>query len=167
MKKTVLIAFFTCVLVGSCTNQQTATNKPIHTTKTVTNIIDANQFVTFEIKGMVCKMGCGSVIRKELLKTKSVVSCEIEYENNRQTNFVNVEFDQHKISTDSLIVIIEKLNHKQFKVVDIKDKEKQFKRIKKNASSVTIQSMEQDPQMEEATVDMPNLIDIYARLVTG
>jgi len=167
MKKTVLLSFFTCVLVVSCTDESSTSKKIISKEKVIIDAVKANQFVAFEVKGMVCKMGCGSTIRKALLNTKAVANCEVQYESDRATNFVKVGFDKDKISKEELITLIEQLNKKQFKVIDSKDNKQQTSIKKSRSKTINPEVMNPSPQMEETNVDMPNLIDIYTRLVTS
>lgn len=167
MEKTVLLSFLSCMLLVSCNDQPNTIKKNISKEKIVTDTVQANQFVTFEVKGMVCKMGCGSTIRKALLNTKAVASCEIQYESDRTTNFVQLGFDKNKISKEKLITVIEQLNKHQFKVINSKDNKQQMTIKKSSAETINPEALENNPQMEETNVDMPNLIDIYTRLVTS
>lgn len=167
MNKTVLLSFFSCMFVFSCTEESTTSKKIISKEKIVINVIKANQFVTFEVKGMVCKMGCGSTIRKALFNTKAVASCEIQYESDRTTNFVQLGFDKNKISKEKLITVIEQLNKHQFKVINSKENKQQTSFKKRSSKIIHPETFDNNPQMEETNVDMPNLIDIYTRLVTS
>lgn len=167
MKKTVLLSFFSCVLVVSCNEEPKASKKITSKERVVIDAVKANQFVTFEVKGMVCKMGCGSTIRKALLNTKAVASCEIQFESDRVSNFVQLGFDKNKISKEKLITVIEQLNKHQFKVIDSKDNKQQTSIKKNSIETINPEAIENNPRMEETNVDMPNLIDIYTRLVTS
>lgn len=52
-------------------------------------VAEAKAVATFEIEGMVCKMGCAETINKKLLTLDGVVSSEVDFE----AKTARVEFD--------------------------------------------------------------------------
>jgi copper chaperone CopZ len=167
MKKTILTCFVFCALINSCTNEQKSEKQALTKSNENKLVVNANQFIEFELKGMVCKMGCGSTIKKALLGTNAIATCEIDYSETRETNFVKIGYDNRRISTKKLKSIIEALNEMQFKIIDTTEKEQQT--IKNSSSFRKSKSkvLEQLPPIEETNVELPNLIDIYSRLVTS
>ena len=113
MRQFVLFLFL-LNLIMSCTN-----NSPkIHSDKKQLpkqEIVMANDSVTIYIEGMVCKMGCGGSIRKELKNTGAVEKCTFDFEEDRKENSATIYFDSTKITDKILIQHIESLNDKQFK----------------------------------------------------
>jgi hypothetical protein len=167
------LACFTFVL-SSCSEKKES--KTISKTKIIvkTNQVVANKMLDAEVSGMVCKMGCGASIRKEMLSTDAVQSCEVNYEDDRATNNIKVAFDNKKISSKELISRINSLNEKQFKVVksevkeietkiseEVKTKETKSRPIKE------ISSDEVQVKIPEEHAEMPNLLDLFSKLVTG
>jgi hypothetical protein len=168
MKNSIHLALFLILLSCSDTNE----NNSISKTKIVvkTNEVQANRVLEAEISGMVCKMGCGSSIRKEMLATKAVESCEIDYQDKRKTNKIKVTFDKNKISADKLVSKINLMNEKQFQVVksDTKEFESQVKiesKINEEASEISYN--ESKIKILKENVQMPNLLSIFSKLITG
>lgn len=76
--------------------------------------VQANAETQIQVSGMVCKMGCGSTIKKELLETQAVKKVEIDFAEDRKLNTIKVAYDNTKIDEASLVQHIERLNNKQF-----------------------------------------------------
>ena len=70
-------------------------NNEVNTAK---KISVANQKITFEVEGMVCKMGCGGSIRKALLETKSVSQVDVDYQDDRTKQIVSVSYNKGQIN---------------------------------------------------------------------
>lgn len=167
--KHLLLFFFSLLLFLSCSTEK---EKTISKTKFVkTKQVSANRLLDAEISGMVCKMGCGASIRKEMLATKAVESCEIDYEDDRETNRVKIAFDKEIISADELISKINSMNDKQFKVIS--SESKQFE--SKNKSETTLIEEKPDKSTSESKLkiseendfNMPNLLSLFSKLITG
>jgi hypothetical protein len=162
------------LIFASCSEKKET--KTISKTKIVvkTNQVVANKILDAEVSGMVCKMGCGASIRKEMLGTDAVQSCEVNYEDDRATNNIKVAFDNKKISSKELISRINSLNEKQFKVVksEVKDIETKISEEVKTKEVKTkvikeINSDEVQVKIPEEHAEMPNLLDLFSKLVTG
>ena len=82
----------------------------------VAPIVHADRLLTIEIEGMMCEMGCGASIRKELKGTAAVSSVEYDFVEDREVNVAKIAFDKDKISVDKIISILTTMNDKQFKV---------------------------------------------------
>lgn len=75
-----------------------------------------NRKLTLQVDGMVCEMGCGGTIRKELKGTGGVARCSFDFKGENVPSTATIEFDKDKISADQIAKIIEKLNDGQFSV---------------------------------------------------
>jgi Cu+-exporting ATPase len=95
-------------------------NTQIQAKKTVQPTITAkaNKTIELEIEGMVCEMGCGSSIRKELKNTHAVSQCSFDFKEDRKQNSATISFDSTQISSQKIIALIEKLNDRQFNVIN-------------------------------------------------
>jgi hypothetical protein len=87
--------------------------------KTKKEKIISNKILIAEIEGMVCKMGCGGAIRRELIETKAVSRVEIDYQEGSQRQTIKVYFNNNLISKEQIVGALEKINDKQFKVFPI------------------------------------------------
>lgn len=179
-----IILPFSIILVAtavSCTSDNSKTeSKTVKKTNIIvkTNTVKADKMLTVNIDGMVCEKGCGSSIRKELLRTDAVESCEFDFQTDRKTNTVKIAFDKDKITVDKIVSILNSMNEKQFKVLDTTTTVFESKNTSKsNSSSEEIQkesssSTSKDEakiEMSDTTIDhdAPNLLQVFSRLITG
>lgn len=125
-----------------------------------------NKVLTVEIDGMVCQMGCGSAIRKALLETGGVSSCEFDFEEDRKTNVSSISFDKNLVTADRLVKIISEVNKGQFttgqvKTVTLSDvaghEEIGSKETKSEKSSVNVSS--------SAGIQLPNFLEMLSSLL--
>jgi len=110
------------VLLYSC-NQNTTSNavqKKPQVKPEQQKEVHANQVALVTVEGMVCKMGCGGAIRKGLTEMDGISSVEIEYEDDRSTQLVKVQYDNNEINGKLISDKIEEINDQQFSVLDIK-----------------------------------------------
>lgn len=115
MKK---IFFF--LLIGSwllsCENtppQSEPKAKPVAKTE-----LTPNARVELRVEGMVCKMGCGGAIRKELMNSGGVARVEVDFKEDQKFQRVVAHFDSTKIDTDAIKSKIEATNDGQFNVLE-------------------------------------------------
>lgn len=141
-----------------------------------TDEVKANRLLTATIEGMVCEKGCGSSIRKELLHTNAVESCEFDYQSDRKTNTVKISFDKDKISADKIVSILNTMNEKQFKVLETRTENYESKIAfcpylrKKCHQQKDISSLNSDEakvKVSDTLAETPNLLQIFSRLITG
>ncbi len=142
-----------------------------------TDKVEADKMLSAKIEGMMCEKGCGSSIRKELMNTNAVQSCEFDFESDRKENRVSIAFDQDKISVDRLISILNKINDKQFRVTksstsDIQpgkptDDSKEESYIQEESTDVHLQKDEAHIVSADSTFETPNLLQIFSRIITG
>jgi len=113
MKKLLFIIISFSLLLLSCSENS---NNEANTAK---KISVANQKITFEVEGMVCKMGCGGSIRKALLETKSVSQVDVDYQEDRTKQIVSVFYNKGQINKSAIVKLLETINDKQFKIAVI------------------------------------------------
>jgi len=115
MKKLLFIITSFSLLLSSCSEN---TKNEVNTAKTISV---ANQKITLEVEGMVCKMGCGGSIRKALLETKSVNQVDVDYKDDRTKQIVSVFYNKGQINKSAIVKLLETINDKQFKVAVLED----------------------------------------------
>ena len=111
MKTGIIVAFGVMMFLYSCSsNEETVANQE----QTEVEQVTADKLATYDVSGMMCKMGCGGSIRKGMLQTGAVALVEIDFEDERPSNVVKVHFDSKKSSEDELLALITELNDNQF-----------------------------------------------------
>lgn len=108
--------FIVALIFTSCgeqakTKQATAVKKPN------LSIAKANATATFMVEGMVCKMGCGGSIRKELRAGGFIERVEVNFEEDAKQQEITAYYDSTRIDIVEMKRIIEKANDGQFTVV--------------------------------------------------
>jgi copper chaperone CopZ len=147
------LAIFVLLFACSPNEQQKSISKSTQSNKVV-----PNQILVAEVEGMVCKMGCGGAIRKELVETKAVSRVEIDYQEGSQKQTIKVHFDTQLISETQIVRKLEKINNKQFKVYPIGTSE-----IESSSSGA---SSAPGVNMSETSYELPNLIGILSSFIT-
>jgi copper chaperone CopZ len=84
--------------------------------------VHANSQADFNVEGMVCQMGCGGSIRKELKKTGAVERVEVNFVEEQKEQVVHVQYDSTLISTQKMTSILTSINDRQFKASLISNK---------------------------------------------
>lgn len=174
--------FLLALLSGVFSCYDGAERKVIKTEKKKTHIfiktdkVEADKMLNAKIEGMMCEKGCGSSIRKELMNTNAVQSCEFDFESDRKENTVKIAFDKDKISADRLINILNKINNKQFKVKETNTTcieagpKSQDNSIEESSSTEETSSIEKEEAhvvSADSTFETPNLLQIFSRIITG
>jgi copper chaperone CopZ len=104
----------TVVVLFSC--QETSENsKPLTVKKAKTIDVRANSQADYAVEGMVCQMGCGGSIRKELKMTGSVERVEVNFVEEQKEQVVHVQYDSTLITTQKMTAILNSINDRQFK----------------------------------------------------
>ncbi len=80
----------------------------------------ANATVQFQVSGMVCKMGCGGAIKKELGATGAVEFVDVSFEEDQPSQTIVVYYDAKKTNPVKLTEKIERLNDGDFSVVGVR-----------------------------------------------
>lgn len=128
----------------------------------------ADQKATFMVDGMVCEMGCGGAIRKELYKTGAVTQVDVDFDEEQLENFVHIYFDSKKFSVDQIGKAIETINDNQFTVSFVKSKEVESSSSEntKGLSKKNAHKKEQ-PILEanESFLSFPNFAELLSGLI--
>jgi copper chaperone CopZ len=69
-----------------------------------------------KVSGMVCKMGCGGAIRKDLKNLEGVSRVAIDYEENREEQIISVFYNSRLQNENKIYAELEKVNKGQFTV---------------------------------------------------
>lgn len=69
-----------------------------------------------KVSGMVCKMGCGGAIRKELTSLKGVSRVAVDYEENREEQIIRIFYNSRFQNEEEIYAELEKINKGQFTV---------------------------------------------------
>ena len=165
MKK-IIYAFAVVGLLAACkgSDEPTEQNDTAGTEQVAENNVTPNSVMTMEVEGMVCQMGCGASIRKELKATGGVSDCEFDFDKDRPTDVATIAYDSEVVSEQEIVDIVSKMNEKQFTV--------------KNTSVESMEEIhpsdtaEETDNSDEATVDVssggfqfPNLLDLFSNLL--
>lgn len=125
-----------------------------------------NRILSLEIEGMVCKMGCGGSIRKELKATGAVADCEFDFEEDREVNTAKIAFNKEKISADEIVKIISEMNEKQFSVGKTSTSEIDVREVKLEETTSSSASQETAKiKVSETSFKMPDLLKLFSRLI--
>lgn len=121
-----------------------------------------NHKLTVEIGGMVCEMGCGGSIRKELYALGGVSSVDFDFEEEREMNVATVSYDDNKVDIEKIVEVLSHMNDGQFTVGKLTSESI-------DTSTNNAQSSNED---EESLIDVsstsfktPNLLDLFADLI--
>ena len=125
--------------------------------------VDANRVLTLDLEGMVCSMGCGGSIRKELNATGAVANCEFDFEFERDVDVAIIQFDKNKITVDEIVAIVAEINDGQFKVGKVSSEALEVVSVKETQTSSKSSAK---PQYETAStsVGIPNIFDLFSGL---
>ena len=69
-----------------------------------------------KVSGMVCKMGCGATIRKELINLKGVSRVAVDYEEDREEQIISIFYNSSFHDEKEIYAELEKINKGQFTV---------------------------------------------------
>jgi copper chaperone CopZ len=109
--KTALYLLFSLLFLAACNN--TTIDKKVSENKPVTSNV-ANTKLALNVNGMVCKMGCGGAIRKELLATNAVEKVEVDFVEEKESQLITVYYNNSLSSKEKLLKVINEMNDKQF-----------------------------------------------------
>jgi len=119
----------------------------------------SNETLVTEVEGMVCSMGCGGSIRKELKSTGAVSRVEVDFDEEKEKQTVKISYDNRLISKKEIIERIEKLNKGQFTVSVIGST------FIENSTSDKKSSEEPKVNISETSFEVPSLLDILSSIV--
>jgi hypothetical protein len=109
--KTALYLLFSLLFLAACNNS--TIDKKVSENKPATSNV-ANTKLALNVKGMVCKMGCGGSIRKELLATNAVEKVEVDFVEEKESQLITVYYNNSLSSKEKLLKVINEMNDKQF-----------------------------------------------------
>ncbi len=102
------------VLLFSC-QDSSEKSIPVSVNKNKSLKVHANSQVDFAVEGMVCQMGCGGSIRKELKLTHAVERVEVNFVEEQKEQVVHVSYDSTLINTTKMTSLLNTMNDRQFK----------------------------------------------------
>ena len=109
--KTALYLLFSLLFLAAC-NNATIEKKTSKIAPATSN--NANKKLALSVQGMVCKMGCGGSIRKELLATNAVEKVEVDFVEDKESQLITVYYNNSRSSKEKLLKVINEMNDKQF-----------------------------------------------------
>ena len=109
--KTPIYLLFSLLFLAAC-NNATIDKKASKIMPTTSKI--ANTKLALSVQGMVCKMGCGGSIRKELLATNAVEKVAIDFVEDKEAQLITVYYNNSLSSKEKLLKVINEMNDKQF-----------------------------------------------------
>ncbi len=109
--KTALYLLFSLLFLAACNNA--TIDKKVSENKPATSNV-ANTKLALNVNGMVCKMGCGGSIRKELLATNAVEKVEVDFVEDKESQLITVYYNNSLSSKEKLLKVINEMNDKQF-----------------------------------------------------
>ena len=163
--KRVLYLGFAVLLMTACSSETASTEQNGNSETTEMVEVTPNKVMKMEIEGMVCKMGCGGSIRKELKASEGVSQVEFDFEEERESNTATIYFDSKKITEKKIIEIVSALNNKQFSVGLTSTEDFKSTETRESANN----SSSSDIQIEATSggIEVPNLLELLARLIVG
>lgn len=123
MKKTALYLGF-ALLISACSSSNTSETTAIvtsysETAEETTESKAGTTESTVEIKGMSCAIMCGNMIKDNVSGMTGVASVEIDFDQERATNFANVTYNAEQTSPKAIAEKIESLNDGSYKVIAV------------------------------------------------
>jgi len=104
------------IILSSC--DQTNSSKQVLAVKQEQkSVVKSNAKITFNVEGLVCKMGCGGAIRKNLLQAGGVERVEVDFVEEAKSQGITVHFDSTLTNVSQLKKRIEQTNDGQFTVL--------------------------------------------------
>ena len=130
-------------------------------------VVEPNRLLTMELDGMVCSMGCGGSIRKELNATGAIADCDFDFEDERTTNVATIQFDKDKITADEIVKIVSEMNDGQFSIGKTASEEfiaaptvKEVKTSSRKTSDAKIRVV------SSSSFQVPNIFDLFSGLLS-
>jgi copper chaperone CopZ len=118
MKVKIILVVAVALVLNSC--NQTSSSKQVLAVKQKQEQIPAvksNTKITFEVAGMVCKMGCGGAIRKDLMHAGGVERVQVDFVEEAKSQAITVHYDSTLTDITQLKKRIEQTNDGQFTVL--------------------------------------------------
>ena len=104
-------------IVLSACDQTKSSKKVLAVKQEQKSVVKSNAKITFDVEGMVCKMGCGGAIRKNLLHAGGVERVEVDFVEEAKSQAITVHYDSTLTDIVQLQKRIEQTNDGQFTVL--------------------------------------------------
>lgn len=127
--------------------------------------LESDKIATFEVTGMVCKMGCGGEIRKALYDTKKVDYVDVNFEDEAPSNKIEVHYSSQGFTIDEIIEIISAINDGQFTAEFVNEKVKD--KVSANNQQLSQPETEKKSvyKAENSNFKLPNITEILNSLI--
>ena len=130
-------------------------------------VVEPNRVLKMELDGMVCSMGCGGSIRKELNASGAIADCDFDFEDERTTDVATIQFDKNKITADEIVKIVSEMNDGQFSIG--KTSSEEFiaaPTVKEDNTSSRRASDAKIKVVSSTSFRMPNIFDLFSGLLS-
>ena len=118
MKIKIILVSLVAIVLSAC--DQTKSSKQVLTVKQTQeqkSAVKSNAKITFDVEGMVCKMGCGGAIRKDLIHAGGVERVQVDFVEEAKSQAITVHYDSTLTDIVRLKKRIEQTNDGQFTVL--------------------------------------------------
>ena len=92
MKVKIILVSLVALVLNSC-NQTSSSKQVLAVKKKEIPTVKSNTKITFEVEGMVCKMGCGGAIRKNLIQAGGVERVQVDFVEEAKSQAITVHYD--------------------------------------------------------------------------
>ena len=116
MKVKIILVSLVALVLNSC-NQTSSSKQVLAVKKKEIPTVKSNTKITFEVEGMVCKMGCGGAIRKNLIHSGGVERVQVDFVEEAKSQAITVHYDSTLTDITQLKKRIEQTNDGQFTVL--------------------------------------------------
>ena len=116
MKVKIILVSVVALVLSSC-DQTKSSTQVLAVKQEQKSVVKSNAKITFDVEGMVCKMGCGGAIRKNLLHAGGVERVEVDFVEEAKSQGITVHFDSTLTNVSQLKKRIEQTNDGQFTVI--------------------------------------------------
>jgi copper chaperone CopZ len=116
MKVKIILVSVVALVLSSC-DQTKSSTQVLAVKQEQKAVVKSNAKITFDVEGMVCKMGCGGAIRKNLLQAGGVERVEVDFVEEAKSQGITVHFDSTLTNVSQLKKRIEQTNDGQFTVI--------------------------------------------------
>ncbi|MCH2225406.1 MAG: heavy-metal-associated domain-containing protein [Crocinitomicaceae bacterium] len=160
MKK-IIFSFTIVGLLVACSEspKNTSSDNTEHSTSIA---VIPNSVATIEIDGMVCQMGCGASIRKELTATGGVSNCEFDFKEGRKTNVATVAYDNEAISEEELIKLVSTINDNQFTVGSTESTELEELHEASEETNTNNSDQTNVEMSSSSGIEIPNILKVFS-----
>ena len=116
MKVKIILVSLVTIILSAC-NQTNSSKQVLAVKQEQKSVVKSNAKITFNVEGMVCKMGCGGAIRKNLLQAGGVERVEVDFVEEAKSQGITVHYDSSLTNIPQLKKRIEQTNDGQFTVL--------------------------------------------------